>query len=234
MSGEWIDIGANDGSGTFKAYITKPATGHGPAIIALQEIFGVNEGMREICDNLSAAGYVAICPDLFWRQEPGIELTDKTEENWQKAFALYNGFDVDKAIEDIQTTIHVARHLDCVDEKIGAVGYCLGGLLAYLTATRTDVDASVGYYGVGIQDHLQEAEQLKEPLLLHIAGADEFVPPEAQAQMHEGLDTHPLITLHDYPGLDHAFARPDGIHHNAAAADQANTRSLDFFNTYLR
>jgi len=234
MSGEWITIEASDGSGSFKAYMTKPATGHGPAIIALQEIFGVNAGMREICESLSDVGFVAICPDLFWRQEPDIELTDKTEEEWQKAFALYNGFDIDKAIEDIQATIHLARHLDSVDEKIGAVGYCLGGLLAYLTATRTDVDASIGYYGVGIHDHLGEADQLKEPLLLHIAGGDEFVPAEAQAKMHEGLDNHPLVHLYDYPGLDHAFARPDGIHHDAEAAQKANARSLDFFNAHLR
>lgn len=233
MSNEWVTIDASDGSGQFKAYVSRPASGHGPAIVAIQEIFGVNEGMREICQKLSEAGYVAICPDLFWRQEPGIELTDKTEEEWQKAFALYNGFDVDKGVEDIQAAIHFARHSDFVDEKVGAVGYCLGGLLAYLTATRTDADACIGYYGVGIQDHLTEIDNLQEPLMLHIAGGDEFVPPEAQAAVHKALDDHPLVTLYDYPGLDHAFARPDGIHFDGTAADLANNRSLDFFNMYL-
>lgn len=231
MSGEWAHIKASDGSGSFRAYMAKPKGGDGPAVIAIQEIFGINEGMREICDRLSQAGFTAIAPDLFWRQEPGIELTDKTDAEWAKAFKLYKGFNVDKGIEDIRATIAYAREQGA--DKVGAVGYCLGGLLAYLTATRSDADACVGYYGVGIHDHLEEARNITKPVLLHIAGADEFVPAEAQKKMHQGLDSHPHVTLYDYPGQNHAFARPDGIHFDANSASAANKRTFDFFKKNL-
>ena len=227
--GKWISVYAGDGSGSFKAYVAEAEGGSGSAVVAIQEIFGVNDGMRQICDALAAQGHTAICPDLFWRQEPGIELTDKEEAHWTRALELYNGFDVDKGIDDIATTIAAAREMPGASGKVGAVGYCLGGLLAYLTAARTDVDASIGYYGVGIAGHLNEATGIKAPLMLHVAGADEFVPVEQQQQMHAGLDNHAQVTLHDYPGLDHAFARPDGIHHNAEAAALANSRSATFF-----
>ena len=233
MAGQWITISSSDHTGNFDAYMTVPESGTGPAVIAIQEIFGVNAGMKEICETLSKAGFVAICPDLFWRQQPHIELTDKSDEEWQQAFDLYNGFDVDKGIQDIQATLDHARQLDEVSGKVGAVGYCLGGLLAYLTSTRTTIDAAIGYYGVGLQDHLSEAAQIKTPLLLHIAEKDEFVSADAQAKIHEAFDEHPLITLYDYKGMDHAFARPDGIHHNRENAKLANDRSLEFFNTHL-
>lgn len=233
MSGQWITISAADKSGQFDAYMTLPETGKGPAVIAIQEIFGVNSGMREICENLSKAGYIAICPDLFWRQQPHIELSDKTEEEWQKAFDLYNGFDVDKGVDDIQATLNHAQTLDQLSGKVGAVGYCLGGLLAYLTSTRTNIDASIGFYGVGIQDKLDEAKAINTPLLLHIAEKDEFVPADAQAKIHEAFDHNPNITLFDYKNMDHAFARPDGIHHDAENAQLAQNRSLNFFKRHL-
>jgi len=228
-----ITIYASDDSGSFSAYVAKPASGTGPVVIALQEIFGVNAGMREICDKLSEQGFIAISPDLFWRQEAGIELTDQSEEEWAKAFELYNGFDVDKGLEDIAATIKAARTLDGASGKVGAVGYCLGGLLAYLTATRTDIDASVGYYGVGIAGKLDEAKAISAPLMLHIAGKDEFVPADQQADMHKGLNDHAQVTLYDYPNRDHAFARPNGIHEHKEDAADANARTAQFFKEHL-
>ena len=232
--GEWISVAATDGSGEFKAYVAEPQNANGGTVIAIQEIFGVNDGMRSICDDLSMQGYRAICPDLFWRQEPDVELTDKEKAHWDKAFALFNGFDVSKGIEDIAATLLKARTLDGSNGKVGAVGYCLGGLLAYLAACETDVDASVGYYGVGIAGQMEKAEGIQKPLLLHIAGEDEFVPKDDQLKMHQGLDRHPLVTLYDYPGRDHAFARPDGIHHHAKDAAVANQRTADFFSENLK
>ena len=231
--GDWIQIRASDGSGSFKAYVARPSTPNGACVIAIQEIFGVNDGMRQICDDLADQGYIAVSPDLFWRQEPDIELTDKEEAHWERAFELFNGFDVAKGMEDIAATIATARTLDGSNGKVGAVGYCLGGMLAYLTAAKTDVDATVGYYGVSIADQLAEASGIKKPLLLHVAGKDEFVPPEAQTKMHEGLDPHPLVTLIDYPDRDHAFARPDGIHHHSEDAKRANAHTATFFAEHL-
>lgn len=231
MSGQDITINGPDGS--FSAYLATPKGGTGPGIVVAQEIFGVNQVMRDCADWLASEGFVALVPDLFWRIEPGIQITDKTEEEWKKAFELFGKFDADKGMEDIQVTITHLRGLDACTGKVGTVGYCLGGFLAYLAATRTDSDASVGYYGVRIPECLDEAKNIKKPLMLHVATKDEFVPPEAQQQMHAGLDGNALVTLHDYQGNDHAFARVGGAHYDKAAADLANGRTIDFFKQNL-
>lgn len=232
MTGQ--DIRITGPAGEFSAYLAKPESGTGPAIVVLQEIFGVNHVMREMCDRLAGAGFFAVCPDLFWRIEPGVDITDKSEAELEKAFDLMGKFDPDAGIEDVQATIDHARKIDGCTGKVGAIGFCLGGLLAYLTACRTDSDATVGYYGVSIADHLDEAEQIRNPLMLHIAGRDEFVPPDAQAAMHAGLDAHPRVTLHDYPDDAHAFARIEGKHYNPESAQLADGRTLDFLRRHLR
>lgn len=219
--------------GDFSAYVARPKADNAPAIVVIQEIFGVNKVMRDIADGLAAQGYVAIVPDLFWRIEPGIDITDKSEAEWKRAFELFNAFDVETGVSDIGATITAARALPGVNGKIGAVGYCLGGLLAFLTATRTDVDASVSYYGVGIEKHVGEAEKLTHPLLMHVAEKDQFVPPEAQQVILAALKDHPQIELHTYADRDHAFAREGGAHYDAADAAKANGRSLTFFQKAL-
>lgn len=228
-----VTIKAADG-GSFSAYLAAPASGTGPAVVVAQEIFGVNDVMRRICDGLAAQGYFAICPDLFWRQEPGIQITDRTKEEWNRAFELLQGLDIDKAVDDLKATLAFIRgHQGCTG-KAGAIGYCLGGKLAYLMATRSDADCSAGYYGVGIQDMLGEARGITRPLLLHIAEKDRFVPPEAQAEIKKALGGNPLVTLHSYPGVDHAFAREGGEHYDASAARLANDRTADFLRQHLR
>ncbi len=228
---ERLSISTPDGA--FSAYVARPAATRAPAVIAIQEIFGVNRVMREVCDRLAAAGYLAVCPDLFWRLEPGVDITDQTQAEWDKAFDFFGRFDVDKGVEDIRATIDLARGLPGCGGKVGAVGYCLGGRLAYLTATRTDSDASVGYYGVGIESYLGEAEKLAQPLMLHIAEEDAYVPKEAQALIAGALKDHPQVTLHTYPGCDHAFARAGGAHYDAVAAAKADGRTLAFFKQNL-
>ncbi|PHY13652.1 carboxymethylenebutenolidase [Caulobacter sp. B11] len=228
---ETLSITTPDGA--FSAYVARPAAASAPAVVVIQEIFGVNRVMRDICDGLAAQGFLAICPDLFWRIEPGIDITDKSEAEWKRAFELYNAFDVDAGVSDIAATIAAARTLPGASGKVGAVGYCLGGLLAFLTATRTDADASVSYYGIGIEKHLAETEKLARPLLLHVAELDQFVPPEARKMILDGLKDHPQIEIHTYAGRDHAFAREGGEHYDAADAAKANGRSLTFFKTHL-
>lgn len=232
MSSETITINGPDGS--FSGYLAKPdGDGPFPAIVVIQEIFGVNAVMRGICDDLAKQGYLALSPDLFWRIEPGIDITDQSEEEWAKAFELFNAFDVDKGMVDVQATIDAARKLPGANGKVGAVGYCLGGQLAYLTAARTDADAAVGFYGVNLQNLTGEASNISKPLMLHIAGKDEFVPADAQAAIHAGLDNLTQVTLHDYPDRDHAFARVGGAHFDQADADLANGRTLAFFKANL-
>jgi carboxymethylenebutenolidase len=224
-----VTISATDG-GSFKAYLATSKGGKGPGILLIQEIFGVNKVMRDLAEGFAAQGYTVMCPDLFWRQEPGIDITDKQTE---KAFGLFQGFNVDQGVDDLKATLASLRRHSACTGKAGAVGYCLGGKLAYLVATRSDSDASVGYYGVGIEALLDEAKSIRKPLLLHIAGKDGFCPPEAQARIQQGLKGHPQVTIHLYPEQDHAFARLGGDHYDKAAADLANKRTADFFKQHL-
>jgi carboxymethylenebutenolidase len=220
-------IKTNDG--TFNAYVARPAAAKAPAVVVIQEIFGVNGVMRAIADDLAAQGYLAICPDLFWRIEPGIDITDQSEAEWVKAFELYTAFNVDKGVEDIAATLATIRADEGCNGKVGSVGFCLGGLLSFLTATRTDIDAAVCFYGVGIENKVDEAKALKRPVMLHVAEEDQFVPKAAQATLTEALSGHPLVTLHSYEGRDHAFARKGGEHYDAADAALAEQRTLAFF-----
>src|SRR5262249_27988894 len=172
-----------------------------PGVVVIQEIFGVNKVMRDTADGLAARGYFALAPDLFWRIEAGVQLTDKSEAEWKRAFDLMTKFEPDMGIRDIQATIAHLRGLPGASGKVGAVGYCLGGLLAYLTAARTDADASVGYYGVNIDQKLDEAKHIKKPLMLHIAAKDPYVKPDAQKKIIDALSKNPHVTIHVYPEM---------------------------------
>ncbi len=231
MSGKDITVKGPDGN--FGGYLASPASGHGPGVVVIQEIFGVNDVVRQICDYHAARGRFALAPDLFWRLEPGVQLTDKTQEHWGRAFGLMQRFDADTGVADIQATIRHLREVKGCSAKVGTVGYCLGGQLAFLSATRTDADAAVGYYGVNIQNRLGEVGKIKKPLLLHIAGKDQYVPPEARKQIIDTLTGNPLVTIHVYPEMDHAFAREGGQHYDKACADLANTRTDTFFRQHL-
>ncbi len=232
MSGQDITLTAADG-GSFGAYLAAPASGSGSGVVVLQEIFGVNEVMRGIADGLAAQGQFAIVPDLFWRQEPGIQITDRSEAEWQRAFELYQGFDENLGVADAIVALAHLRTVPGCSGKAGCVGFCLGGKLAYLMATRSDADCSVGYYGVGIESALGEASNISNPLMLHIAENDGFVPAEAQAQIKDALGGNPHATIHSYAGVDHAFARLGGDNFDRAAADLANGRSAEFFARHL-
>jgi carboxymethylenebutenolidase len=227
-----ITVRAKDG-GQFSAYLATPKSGKGPGIVVIQEIFGVNPWIRQVADRYAAAGYAALAPDLFWRQEPGVQLTDKTKEDWDKAFKLMQGMDQARGIEDVQAAIDALRQNPACTGKVGAVGYCLGGRLAFMTATGTNVDASVGYYGVGLDGLVGDAGKIAHPLMLHIAGKDQFVPSEAQAKIHAGLKGNAKITMHDYAEQDHAFARDGSEHFDGATAKLANDRTAAFFKQNL-
>jgi carboxymethylenebutenolidase len=219
--------------GEFGAYVATPAKTPAPAIVVIQEIFGVNAVMRQVAEQLAAQGYLAVCPDLFWRIEPGIAITDQSEAEWKRAFELFNAFDVEAGVKDIAATIDAMRADPRCNGKVGAVGFCLGGLLAYLTAARTDADVSVGYYGVGLERYTAEAEKLVNPLLLHVAEDDQFTPKAARDLILAALKNHPRIEIFTYPGRDHAFARPGGEHYDANDAALAESRTLDFFKRNL-
>ncbi len=217
------------GDGEFTAYRATPAGTPKAAIVVIQEIFGVNAGIRRKCDTLAEAGYLAIAPDLFWRLDPGIELDPDIKPEFDRALELMSQFDQDKGIADIEASIRAVRSELGDDAKVGVVGYCLGGRLAFMTAARTDVDASVGYYGVGIDGLLDEKQAIAHPVLLHVPEEDHFVDKAAQAAMHAGLDDHPKVTIYDYAGEDHGFATEFGERRSDASAKLADERTAKFF-----
>lgn len=221
--------------GPFSAYVARPqGEGPWPAVVVIQEIFGVNAVMRETCDAIARHGnYLAVCPDLFWRIQPGIDITDQTQAEWDLAMGYLGRFDIDKGVDDIRATIDMVRGRPECSGKVGDVGYCLGGKLAFLTATRTDADASVSYYGIGLADIVAEVEKLAHPLMLHIAGEDSYFPKPAQEMVIGALKDHPQVTIHTYPGRDHAFARRGGKNFDQHDAGLANDRTMDFFKRHL-
>jgi carboxymethylenebutenolidase len=228
-----ISIETLEGKESFGAYLAEPAGTPRAAIIVVQEIFGVNEGIRRKCDSWASKGYLAIAPDLFWRIEPGVELDPDVEDEFKQALDLMGKFDQDRGIADIEATIRAARARLPERGKVGCVGFCLGGRLAFMTAARTDIDASVGYYAVGLVNLLREKHAISRPLLLHIAGADHFVDADQQKAMHEGLDGEPRVTLIDYPGEDHGFAAEMGKRRSEQAAQSADAQTDAFFAEHL-
>jgi carboxymethylenebutenolidase len=228
-----IRIATLEGDGSFDAYVAEPQGSPRAAIVVIQEIFGVNEGIRRKCDHWAEQGYLALAPDLFWRLEPAVELDPDRPEEFKQALDLMGRFDQDQGVRDIEATIRAARARLAEAGKVGVVGYCLGGRLAYMAAARTDADASVGYYAVGLPNILHEKNAIARPLMLHIAGADHFVDEAAQREMHEALDDHPRVILHDYPGEDHGFAAEMGRRRSEEAARLADGRTRLFLEQHL-
>ncbi len=234
--GDMIMINALDEDALFPAYCASPTGKPRAAVIVIPEIFGVNPGIRQKCDHLAANGYLALAPDIFWRFAPGVQLDPDIDAELHEAFGYFGQYDPGDGVKDIEAVIHAVRaglpgHPGIA--KVGCVGYCLGGRLAYMAATRTDISASVGYYGVMIDQMLNESHAIANPLMLHIPTADHFVSAEAQAAIHKGLDGHPKVTLHDYAGLDHGFAAEMGDRRDEAGAELADARTMTFFAEYL-
>jgi len=228
-----IAIETLGGDGGFSAYLAEPEGPPRGAILVIQEIFGVNEGIRRKCDHWASLGYIGIAPDLFWRMEPGLDLDPDVPEQFQRALGLFPQFDQTSGVADLEATIRDARARLSEEGRVGCVGYCLGGRLAFLVAARTDIDASVGYYGVGLEGLLGEKHAIARPHMQHIAGADHFVTPDKQALIREGLDDHPKVILHDYPGEDHGFAAEMGKRRSEAAARLADSRTEAFFAEHI-
>jgi carboxymethylenebutenolidase len=224
MAGRFIKLAARDG-GRFRAYLAVPAKGSGPGVVLIQEVFGVNQEMRDLADLYAAEGYVVLCPDLFWRLAPGIEL-GQSEADRQRAFDLYNRFDVAKGVQDITATVAALRGLKQCQGKVAALGFCLGGKLAFLAAAKSRVDCAVAYYGVGIEQSLDLAAKIKCPVLMHFAEQDQYVPMRAVEKVRKAFAGRPEIEIHVYPGVDHAFSRKSGPHYDKPAAGMAHSRSI--------
>jgi carboxymethylenebutenolidase len=232
MAGKDITITGKDG--TFGGYLATPASGKGPGVVIIQEIFGVNPWVRSVADWYAGQGYMALAPDLFWRSKPNIQLNPTIESEFKEGFGYYQQFSVDKGVEDIQATIDTLRKMPGGTGKVGNLGFCLGGLLSYLTAARTDTDACSSYYGGGINTMLAEAGKIKKPTILHLAGNDDYIPADAQAAIKDGTKANSNITVYVYPGTHHGFCRDtDPRHYDADACKTAHGRTLELFKKAL-
>src|SRR5271168_1854935 len=219
----------------FVAYIARLKASLASAVIVLQELFGVNADIRKHCDELAEQGFLAVAPDLFWRQEPGVDLTVTSEANWQHGLRLYSAYDRDTGVKDIEDTIDAVRNLPECNGKVALLGYCLGALMVFMTAVRNDgIDAAVWYHGADTEKYLGEIDGLHAPILMHVAEEDEFISKAAQAEIKAALAKKPNATVYSYPGQSHAFSRHNGAHYNATAAHLANGRTSDFLNRQLR
>jgi carboxymethylenebutenolidase len=236
QEGETMDhINVKGQGGTFLAYIARPKTLPAPAVVVLQELFGVNADIRKHCDELAEQGYLAVAPDLFWRQEPGVDLNVTSQADWDHGLRLYQAYDRDAGVKDIEDTIDAVRNLQECNGKIALLGYCLGALMVFMTAVRNDgIDAAIWYHGADTDKYLGEVDGLHAPILMHLAEEDEFISKAAQAKIKTALATRPNATVYSYPGQSHAFSRHNGKHYNAAAAHLANGRTSEFLNRQFR
>ncbi len=232
MTTQNVTIPALSG-GSFSAYLAAPSSQPRAGIVLIQEILGVNNTMRQIADDYAKAGYFVIVPDLYWRLEPNVQLDADDKDQWAKAIELLGAFDVDSGVEDLKATLSFLRQYPSSTGKVGSVGFCMGGKLAYFMATRTDADANVSYYGVDIDKNLAEATKIQKPLILHLSGNDEFVSPSAQATIQQGLKDNPLVTIYRYEGVSHGFSRVGSSAYRKEAAELAGDRTLAFLKQHL-
>src|SRR6201998_3645740 len=221
--------------GTFSVYIARPKTLPAPAVVVLQELFGVNADIRKHCDELAEQCYIAVAPDLYWRQEPGVDLNVTSQADWDHGLLLYQAYDRDAGVKDIKDTIDAVRTLPECTGKVALLGYCLGALMVFMTAVRKDgIDAAVCYHGADTDKYLGEVDGLHAPLLMHLAEEDEFISKAAQAEIKAALAKKPATTVYSYPGQNHAFSRHGGAHYNAEAAALSHERTYAFLNRQLR
>ena len=232
MRTEYIKVPMRNG-GEMGAYVAYPDTTPAGSVIAVMEIWGVNDTMRHHAKEYAEAGYICLVPDLFWRQEAGVELSDRNPADVEKAFDLYYGFDYDLGVEDMEDVEAYLRSLPESNGKVGAVGYCLGGKLCYMMCCRTEIDCAVAYYGTYIEHNIREVGNLHRPFMLHMAMKDRWVQAEVNELLLRKLSPNPLVEIHQYPGADHAFARHGGLTYSKPEADKALALSVEFFDRHL-
>jgi carboxymethylenebutenolidase len=227
-------IGIEGRDGSFNAYIVRPKTLPAPAVVVLQELFGVNADIRKHCDELAEQGFLAVAPDLFWRQEPGVDLSVTSEADWAHGLRLYGAYDRDAGATDVKDTVNAVRNLRECNGKVALLGYCLGALMVFLTAVRNSgVDAAVAYHGGDTEKYLGEVDGLRTPILMHLAEEDEFISRAAQTEIKAALAGKPNAMVYSYAGQRHAFTRHNGAHYDEASTTLANRRTIEFLRQHL-
>ena len=227
MNTEWVQLKSEDGN-ELAAYVVRPDGEPKGALVVVQEIFGVNAQIRKFTEEWAGAGYLCIAPAMFDRFEKNVDL-NYGQEGYQKGFALMHQFAPNFAPQVLDLNAAVQWLRSETEKPVGIVGFCFGGLMAWLGATRLEVDAAVGYYGGNISNFANEEPQC--PILLHFGGADEHIPAEARDTIQTA---HPEVPIFVYEGAGHAFARSlDPSHFVAEAATLAKQRSVLFFEQHF-
>ena len=230
MTAQWIDIPT--GNDSFGGYLALPRRGKGPAVIIIQEIFGVNSHIRAVADQYASDGFVALAPDVFWRTQPRVELTYEGADR-DKGIELMKKTDVGLAVADIGAAADALRARPEVDGKVAAIGYCFGGQLAYRAAATGKIDAAVAYYGGGIQNALDLAGKITQPILFHYAENDHGIPLTAVDQVKAAFAGHGHASFHVYPGAEHGFNCTDRASYHQRASALAHGRTLTFLAEHL-
>jgi len=235
MDARWIDIKAQDG-GNFKAYLSMPhqvkSGAKAPGIVLIQEIFGVNSHIRAVADQYASDGYMVLAPDIFWRMQPMVDI-GYGPEDFQKGFAYMQKMDFAAAVKDLAATVSTLRGLPQCTGKVASLGFCMGGMLSYLCAASAGVDAAVCYYGGGIDAKLEEAGNIKCPILFHFAGSDSYIPASAVEAVKKTFGGREHARIDVYPGVDHGFNCWDRPAYNQQSSALARGRSLAFLATAI-
>ena len=221
--GERITLRAADGH-ELGAYVARPTGEPIAGLVVIQEIFGVNAHIRSVADSYAEDGFLAVAPAIFDRVERNVDLSYDPADA-QKAMSFIPRLDVDKAVIDIGAALDYAKK--ATGKKAGVIGYCLGGTLAWLTATRLHPDAAVGYYGGRIGNYA--GENPSAPMMLHFGRKDTHIPADEVEKVHAA---HPEVEIHWYDA-GHAFNCEPRPSYNADAARLARERSLGFLLKFL-
>ncbi len=222
---ETVKLKASDGH-VLDAYVARPAGTPLAGLIVLQEAFGVNAHIRSVADGYARDGFLAIAPALFDRIERGVELGYQGED-LQRGIALARQIDPENAVKDMAAALEFLRQEGA--KKSGSIGYCLGGTMAWLSATRLDLAAAVGYYGGNIGRFAGESPRC--PVMLHFGKLDKHIPKE---EVDKVQAAHPEVQIYWYEGADHGFNCNDRASYHPAAAKLARERSLAFLKQHLR
>src|ERR1700733_11637022 len=223
--GEMVQLRAKDGH-ELDAYVVQPGVPAKGGLVIVQEINGVNAHIRAVADRYADDGFVVVAPALFDRIERGVELRGSGED-MERAMDLLKSFDIEKGVDDVAAAVQCERCFGNV-KKIGVVGYCLGGTLAWLSAARLPIHAAVGYYGGRIAQYL--GERPKVPVMLHFGEQDQHIP---QSEIDAIAKAYPEVSIYTYPA-GHGFNRDGSAGYSASCATRARTRTLEFLREHLR